>query len=262
MSEPLWHDAFYRFVRVEDPAEVAMRLEALCSEAGVLGTLLVATEGVNGMLVGTAAGLARVRAALARDARFAGMFYKRTSTSKMPFGRLKVKVKRELVPLGVEGVAVSPAAAAAADLSPSEWRALLARDDVVIIDNRNSFEHALGHFKGAVDPGVTNFRAFAAYASAHLSEWQDKKVAMYCTGGVRCEKSSAWLRGLGLEVYQLRGGILEYFAATPDAERDFVGECFVFDDRVALATNLRETTKTREEVDALCGAARETHSTS
>ena len=254
MTEPLWHDAFYRFVQVDDPVGLAGSLEALCVEANVLGTVLVATEGVNGMLAGTAVGLGRVRAALERDDRFAGMLYKRTSTSRMPFDHLKVRVKRELVPLGLGAVAVGLDTAAEANVSPQAWRALLERDDVVLIDNRNSFEYALGHFKGAVDPGVTNFREFAAYAAAHLSEWQHKKVAMYCTGGIRCEKSSAWLRGLGLEVYQLRGGILEYFAEMPNAEHDFTGECFIFDARVALGTDLQETTKTRAEVDALVDA--------
>lgn len=251
MSEPLWHDAFYRFVRVDDPAALAAALTELCREAQVLGTVLVATEGINGMLAGTAAGLERVRTELEVDERFAGLLYKRTPTSKMPFARLKVRVKRELVPLGLEGVGVTVEDTLEADVSPQKWRALLERDDVVLIDNRNSFEYALGHFDGALDPGVTNFREFAAYAAEHLETWQDKKVAMYCTGGIRCEKSSAWLRGLGLEVYQLRGGILSYFADMPDAEREFVGECFVFDDRVALSTNLQETSKTREEVDAL-----------
>lgn len=257
MTTPFWHDAFYRFVRVDDPAALAAVLETLCQEAEVLGTVLVAAEGVNGMLAGTATGLARVRAWLESDERFAGMLYKRTATSKMPFAHLKIRVKRELVPLGLDGVEVTVEGALAADVSPTEWRALLQRDDVVIIDNRNSFEYALGHFAGALDPGVTNFRDFAAYAAANLETWQNKKVAMYCTGGVRCEKSSVWLRGLGLEVYQLRGGILNYFAEMPDAERDFSGECFVFDSRVALDTRLQETLKTREEVDALCEGARD-----
>ena len=257
MNEPLWHDAFYRFVRVADPAALAAALETLCAEAEVLGTILVATEGVNGMLAGTAPGLARVRAWLEGDERFAGTLYKRTPTSNMPFERLKIRVKRELVPLGLDGVEVTVQDALTADVSPLEWRALLGRDDVVLVDNRNSFEYALGHFGGALDPGVTNFREFAAYATAHLAEWRGKKVAMYCTGGVRCEKGSVWLRGLGVEVYQLRGGILNYFAEIPDADQDFVGECFVFDSRVALDTRLQETTKTREEVDALCAGPRE-----
>lgn len=257
MDNTLWHDAFYRFVRVEDPTALAAALNGLCTEAGVLGTVLVAAEGVNGMLAGTMSGLGRVRKGLEHDERFSGMLFKRTAASKMPFEHLKVKVKRELVPLGVDGVDVAAnGGVPGADVPPAEWRALLMRDDVVLLDNRNSFEYALGHFKGALDPGVDNFRDFAAYVTAHLSEWQDKKVAMYCTGGIRCEKTTVWLRDLGLEVYQLRGGILNYFAEVPDAARDFQGECFVFDTRVALDTTLKETDKARSDVDALYASKR------
>jgi UPF0176 protein len=127
---------------------------------------------------------------------------------------------------------------------------LIKDPDVVLLDNRNSFEFRLGHFAGAVDPGVANFRDFPAYVQAHAAQWQaqGQRVAMYCTGGIRCEKTSAWMQGMGLPVYQLDGGILNYFQQMPDAQQDWHGECFVFDNRVALDTRLNETATTLEDV--------------
>lgn len=135
-------------------------------------------------------------------------------------------------------------------MDPLAWRALLDRDDVVVLDNRNSFEYRLGRFRGAIDPGVRNFRDFPAYVEAHAAQWkaEGKRVAMYCTGGIRCDKTSGWMSGLGLDVLRLEGGILNYFAQVPDAERDWSGECFVFDNRIALDTHLQETETTLEQV--------------
>jgi UPF0176 protein len=137
-------------------------------------------------------------------------------------------------------------------VSPQRWRELLDDPDTVVIDNRNSFEYRLGRFRNAVDPGVANFRDFPRYVKAHAPQWQaeGKTVAMYCTGGIRCEKTSAWLQERGVAVLQLEGGILNYFAQMPDAERDWDGECFVFDNRIALDTQLRETGTTAEQVYA------------
>ena len=244
----IWHDAFYQFAQVDDPAALVGTLQELCRETGVLGNVLVAHEGVNGMLGGTDAQLSRLRDFFAADERFAAMTYKRTACDYMPFRFMRVRLKREIVPLGVEGV---DARKTGTDVSPQAWRELIAQDDVVLIDNRNRFEYELGHFEGAVDPGVHNFRDFAAYAETQLSEWQGKRVAMYCTGGIRCEKTSAWLTTLGLDVYQLEGGILNYFAQLPDADKEFKGECFVFDDRLTLDTKLQETPTTLAEVTAL-----------
>jgi UPF0176 protein len=135
-------------------------------------------------------------------------------------------------------------------LKPQEWRELIARDDVVLLDNRNSFEYKLGRFKGAIDPGVQHFRDFPRYVQDNVSQWKEegKKVAMYCTGGIRCEKTSAWMRDMGVEVFELQGGILTYLKEMPDAEIDWQGECFVFDSRVALDAKLRETDTTPEDV--------------
>jgi len=138
------------------------------------------------------------------------------------------------------------------NVPPTQWRTLIAQEDVVLLDNRNSFEFRLGRFHNAIDPGVANFRDFPNYVKAHVSQWkaEGKRVAMYCTGGIRCEKTTAWMRDFDLPVYQLEGGILNYFAQMPDAERDWDGECFVFDNRIALDTHLQETPTTLEDVYA------------
>ena len=233
----LFHDAFYRFVRITYPDALVSQLEGLCLNAGVLGSILVAEEGINGMLCGTAAQLQTVRDHLELDARFVGILYKRTACESTVFEKLKIKRKSEIVPLGVSGVDAT--AFRGVDVSPEAWRELLERDDVVVIDNRNSFEYRLGHFRGAIDPGVENFREFADFMESHLPEWQDKTIAMYCTGGIRCEKTSAWLTSRGLRVLQLEGGILHFFERMPDAAQDYEGTCFVFDARRELDTQGR-----------------------
>jgi UPF0176 protein len=237
----MWfHDTFYRFFPVADPNLLAQQLEAVCVGANVLGSVLVATEGINGMLCGSLEGLRTVREALEADERFAGMLYKRTACSDQVFRRLKVKVKSEIVPLGIDGVDAS--APHDRDRSPLEWQALLGRDDVIVIDNRNRFEYELGHFRGAINPNVEHFREFAAFMDGHLPEWeaQGKTVAMYCTGGIRCEKTTAWLATQGHSVLQLEGGILNYFQQIGAADQEFDGACFVFDARETLGTHLQE----------------------
>ncbi len=250
----LHHIAFYKFTAIADVEAVVLRLRELTVD--LLGSILVASEGINGMLAGSAVQLDRIEQALQSDAAFGAAFYgavfKRTECVTQPFKRMKVHAKAEIVPLGIEGV---DAAARTADIertnvSPAQWRELIQQPDVVLLDNRNSFEYRLGKFAGAIDPGVVNFRDFPQYVKEHAEQWkaQKKKVAMYCTGGIRCEKSSVWMQDLGLEVYQLEGGILNYFKEMPDADKDWQGECFVFDSRVALDTHLHETATTVEDV--------------
>ena len=243
--EGLYHDAFYRFVNVDKPEALREALYDVCKAAGVLGSILVAHEGINGMLAGTDKALANVRAFFEADERFKAMSYKRTACKTKPFWRLIIRLKNEIVPLGISGV---DGRETGTDVSPEQWRELLEEDNLILIDNRNDFEYRLGHFRGAINPEVDNFREFAAYVENHAGEWKDKKVAMYCTGGIRCEKTSAWMKNLGFEVYQLEGGILNYFAEISDAERDYEGECFVFDKRVALDTKLQETDTTLEDI--------------
>ena len=253
ISADLLHTAFYKFTALDEPEEVAAVLRDLLTQPadGLMGSVLVAPEGINGMLAGAPAAVDRIENALRTDARlegaFAGMVFKRSACNTPPFGKLKVHVKKEIVPLGIEGV---DARDTGIDVSPRDWRELIKQPDVVLLDNRNSFEFRLGHFEGAIDPKVTNFRDFPAYVRAHAQEWKDqgKRVAMYCTGGIRCEKTSAWMKGMDLPVYQLEGGILNYFEKMPDASIDWHGECFVFDNRVSLDTHLHETATTLDDV--------------
>ncbi|GAA0769912.1 hypothetical protein LRH25_02225 [Ideonella azotifigens] len=255
-SASLLHSAFYRFVPLSDPQAAAVQLRSLAH--ALQGSILVAAEGINGTVAGEPQAVAAFEAALQQAdvlaGAFRGMPFKHSECATPPFGRLKVSVKPEIVALGLPQ---DPAAALpppderdASHLSPEAWRALLARDDVVLLDNRNHFEFRLGHFRGAVDPQVHNFSDFVAYVQAQAPAWRaaGRPVAMYCTGGIRCDKTAPWLRSQGLDVWQLDGGILNYFQSLPDAERDWQGECFVFDKRVALDTRLRETGTTAEQV--------------
>ena len=247
-----WHDAFYKFVRVADVRGTARVLRELTQH--LLGSIVVAGEGINGTLAGPAAALDRLRSALVDDARlggvFAGIRFKRSACSTAPFQRMKVHCKPEIVQIGLPGI--DAVGRSGLQLGPLAWRELIADDDLVLIDNRNSFEYRLGHFRNAIDPQVRHFRDFPAFIEARLPQWvaKRKQVAMYCTGGIRCEKSAAWLHDRGLPVYQLEGGVLNYFEQMPDAERDWQGECFVFDNRMALDTRLQEAPTTAEQVYA------------
>lgn len=249
-NDAIFHIAFYKFVALPDPDQTAAILRELTHD--LLGSVLVAEEGINGVLAGSAGALDRFEQAMLHDprfeGRFAGMAFKRSACKTAPFGRIKVHRKSEIVYLGVSGVNALRKTGVA--VSPQEWRTLIAQDDVVVIDNRNSFEYRLGRFKSALDPQVANFRDFPKFIESNAPQWQaeGKKIAMYCTGGIRCEKTSAWMHDMGIEVYQLDGGILNYFQSMPDAERDWEGECFVFDNRIALDTALQETDTTPEDV--------------
>ncbi|MDB5887293.1 MAG: hypothetical protein JWM03_165 [Rhodocyclales bacterium] len=250
------HISFYKFVGIAQPEHYANVLRELT--ANVLGSILVASEGINGMVAGTATAVDEFAAQLMGDARLGGSFsdlvFKRSACATPPFHRMKVHTKPEILPLGVDDVHIDVEAVSGAvtHVSPQAWRQLITEDDVVLIDNRNSFEYRLGHFRNAVDPQVNNFRDFPRYIVEQLPNWkaQGKRVAMYCTGGIRCEKTAAWMLGMDMPVYQLEGGILNYFANMPDADKDWQGECFVFDNRVALDTRLQETGTLDEEVYA------------
>ena len=255
-SAALVHSAFYRFTPIAQPQQLAAALRqaiAGLGEAALGGSILLAEEGINGTVAGAPEAVERFEQWLlhapAVGGALAGMPFRRSGCSTPPFARMKVHVRRELVQLGVAGV---DSRHTGIHVAPHAWRDLIRQGDVVLLDNRNSFEYRLGHFEGAVDPQVENFRDFPAYVRAHAASWkaQGRRVAMYCTGGIRCEKTSAWMRELDLPVYQLEGGILAYFEQVPHAERDFHGECFVFDNRVALDTRLQETATSLESVYA------------
>jgi UPF0176 protein len=248
-SNEIFHIAFYKFVELEDPDTVVTHLRELTRH--LLGSILVAPEGINGVLAGSRTALDAFQQELVEDprfgARFAGIVFKRSACKTIPFARIKVHKKAEIVSLGVD---VDATRKTGINVSPEAWRKLIAENDVVVIDNRNSFEYRLGRFKSAVDPQVANFRDFPKYIQASVPAWKaaGKRVAMYCTGGIRCEKTSAWMQDMGIDVYQLEGGILNYFQTMPDAEKDWEGECFVFDNRIALDTRLQETGTTPEDV--------------
>ncbi|WP_348756042.1 rhodanese-like domain-containing protein [uncultured Aquincola sp.] len=251
------HSSFYRFTPVADPAAVAEAVRALARELtgaitlaqGVTGAITLAPEGLSGAVAGTPAAVQAFETALVGSPVFGGalqgLVFKHSHGHTAPYARLKVNTKPELVALGLPGADALPPPDEEDDshLSPAQWRALLDEGRAVVLDNRNHFEWRLGRFRGAVDPQVPNFRDFRAWVLAQAPAWraEGRPVAMYCTGGIRCDKTAPWLRSLGLQVRQLQGGILGYFEALPDAARDWQGECFVFDNRIALDTQLQQT---------------------
>ena len=225
--------AFYKFVTIDDP--VAFRPEVLdaCRANGIVGTVLLAHEGINGTLTGSADAISAFLAWLRGDDRFGDLVSKESHAEKQPFGRLKVRLKREIVTLGRPEA--DPSRRVGTYVKPQDWNALISQDDVVVIDTRNAYEVRIGTFEGARDPGTRTFRQFPGYVKANLDPARHKRVAMFCTGGIRCEKASAYMLAQGFEqVYHLEGGILKYLESVPPQDSLWRGECFVFDERVAL----------------------------
>jgi UPF0176 protein len=239
-AQELAVDSYYRFVNVDDPRELAVDVEVILDSFGLLGTVLIAVEGINVMLCGTTEALDGAKEWFESDLRFANLFVKRTSCEAAVFRKLKVKVKREIVPLGLEDF--NGAVGGGRAVSPKEWAELLAdenRDNVVVIDNRNSFEFGMGRFRNAIDPGVSNFRQFAEYFDEHLPEWGNRTIAMYCTGGIRCDKTAAWAASRGVDVVTLDGGILNFLQQAEEPAKFWDGSCFVFDERRELTVDLQ-----------------------
>ena len=245
---PFLTAALYKFVGLPDCEALKQPLQQRCDDNGVKGTLLLATEGINGTISGLEAGVRAVLAYLRSDVRLADMAPKESWASELPFLRMKVRVKREIVTLGVPGV--SPTVMAGAYVKPQDWNALISRGDVVVIDTRNDYEVDIGTFKGAVDPRIKTFADLPAWVSAQESikqgsalgpaDGKKPKVAMFCTGGIRCEKSTAFLKMRGYdEVYHLEGGILKYLEEVPAEQSLWQGECFVFDERVSVGHGLK-----------------------
>ena len=227
--------AFFRFTPLPDPAALAPPLRALAAECGVRGTVLLAPEGVNGTIAGTAEGVAAVFAHLRSFPGCADLLPRFSHAETMPFARLKVRLKREIVALGAPDL--PPEAPTGTRVAPADWDRLLADPGVAVIDTRNAFEVAMGTFPGALDPRTARFRDFPAWWEANREALQGKRIAMFCTGGIRCEKASRWLLAQGVsEVLQLDGGILRYLAEVP--EGCWQGACFVFDERQALGPGL------------------------
>ncbi|MDI9333030.1 MAG: rhodanese-like domain-containing protein [Cytophagales bacterium] len=256
----LFHISFYKFVALSDAAMTTSVVRALAEQHELQGLIDVAFEGISAAVAGTAKNLDSFELALTNDARlggcFAGTVFKRTACKSKPFHSLKVSHAAELIKIGLDdetNKTVDATKPHGIRLSPKEWRELIAEDDVVLIDNRNSFEFELGRFKGAIDPKVAHYRDFPKYIEDNLPVWkaEGKRVAMYCTGGIRCEKTAAWMDTLDTTIYQLEGGIISYLAQTkdlPDAQQDWQGECFVFDNRIALDAKLQETDTNIDDV--------------
>ncbi|KQV50601.1 hypothetical protein ASC95_14670 [Pelomonas sp. Root1217] len=241
----LLHSSFYRFTPMPDPTAFAERLRERGAALALGGVVLVADEGLSAAVAGEVEAVRAFEAELQTQPGLAGLHFKHNDCERRPFSRFKVSVKREIVAFGIPGVSGEDSAT---HVSPQRFRELLDDPATIVLDNRNSFEFKLGRFRGAIDPGVAHFRDFPAYVEAHRDEWQGKTVAMYCTGGIRCEKTAAWMQQRGLKVAQLDGGILNYLETFPDAAQDWQGECYVFDKRIAIDAAGRETGTTAEAV--------------
>jgi len=229
--------ALYQFKEVQDPADLQQRLLDLVNSINLCGTLIVAGEGINGTVAGDRESINQIQAFLLQEG-FNAMEYKESHSDEKPFRKMKIKLKSEIVTLGVE---VKPRDLVGHYLDPKEWNELIARDDVILIDTRNDYEYKAGTFKGAVDPKTETFREFPEYVKQNLEQHKDKKIAMFCTGGIRCEKSTSLLLQEGFnEVYHLKGGILKYLEETPAEESMWEGECFVFDGRTAVTHGVEE----------------------
>jgi len=251
--EPLSVAALYRFTRFEDCASLRAPLERLCREQGIRGTLLLAAEGINGTIAGPHDAIAKVLEHIRALPDCADLDVKLSSAAIMPFHRMKVRLKREIVTMGMPDI--DPRASAGTYVQPEDWNALISDPDTIVIDTRNDYEVAVGTFDGAIDPKTPSFRDFPIWFRSErerlLGSGKAPKVAMFCTGGIRCEKSTAFLKQEGVEeVYHLKGGILKYLETVPQEQSLWRGECFVFDQRVTIGHGLVEGTH------ALCHACR------
>jgi UPF0176 protein len=233
--------ALYQFTPLPDFRDLREPLRELCASLGVKGTLLLAPEGINGTVAGSAEAIDALLAQLCDGELFGGRLdnleLKFSSAQEPPFQRLKVRLKKEIVAIGDR--TIDPSAKAGTYVDAKDWNALIAAPDVTVIDTRNAFEVALGTFEGALDPKLSRFGEFPDFASRALDPQKHKRIAMFCTGGIRCEKASAYLLAQGFaEVFHLKGGILKYLEEIPESESRWNGECFVFDERVALGHGL------------------------
>jgi UPF0176 protein len=237
--------ALYQFVPLPDFRVLKDPLHRLCQDLGIRGTLLLAHEGINGTVAGHDDAIDALMAELQSGALFRGRLdnleLKFSTASEMPFKRMKVRLKKEIVTLG--DPQTDPLRRVGTYVSPTAWNRLMDDPDIVLLDTRNDFEVEMGTFTGAVDPRIARFSAFKDFVKGELDPGKHKRVAMFCTGGIRCEKASSYMLAQGFEeVFHLKGGILKYLEDVPEAESRWNGECFVFDERVALGHGLVEQT--------------------
>jgi UPF0176 protein len=231
--------ALYHFVALARFEALSEPLQALCDDNGIKGTLLLAHEGINGTIAGTDKAVERVLSYLRSQPELANLEHKESRASAMPFNRMKVRLKKEIVTMGV--VDIDPNRVVGTYVAPKDWNALISDPETIVIDTRNDYETAIGMFKGAVDPNTRTFREFPDWVRQNTGLHNKPKIAMYCTGGIRCEKATAFMKAQGFdEVYHLKGGILKYLEEVPKEESLWEGACFVFDERVSVKHGLKE----------------------
>lgn len=225
--------ALYKFVQLEDVESIKQPLRDLMLGHQVRGTMLLAREGINGTIAGSREGVDAVLHWLSTETRVGTVEVKESLSERSPFKRTKVKLKREIVTMGISDI--DPNLTVGTYIDPEDWNALLDDPEVLLVDTRNQYEYEVGTFENAINPGTETFREFPDFVKQHLSPEKNPKVAMFCTGGIRCEKSTALLKKMGFdEVYHLKGGILNYLKTVPEEQSKWQGECFVFDDRVTV----------------------------
>jgi UPF0176 protein len=240
---PITVAAFYKFVPIEDVAALRLDFLALGTREELKGSILVAAEGINATVSGKPDAMERFLGELKSDSRFHGLTIKFSSAPEHPFGKFKVRLKREIVALGVPEA--NPNVRVGTYVSPRDWNELISDPSVTVIDTRNSYEYEIGTFERAINPKTRSFGAFPQYVRENLDPKRHKRIAMFCTGGVRCEKATAFMLNEGFpEVYHLEGGILRYLEEIPPEQSLWRGECFVFDERVALDHGVRIGTHT------------------
>ncbi|CAM2749359.1 rhodanese-related sulfurtransferase [Legionella worsleiensis] len=229
--------SFYKFISLPDFETLREPMLAKMHELGIKGTIILAHEGINGGFAGNREQMDNFYHYMRSDPRFSALNFKETFDQANPFEKAKVKLRKEIVTMGVQNV--NPEQNAGTYLSPEQWHELIQDPEVILLDTRNDYEYELGAFKNAINPDIENFREFPEYVAQHLSDKKDKKIAMYCTGGIRCEKTTAFMKEQGFQqVYQLHDGILNYIEKIPEANSLWEGKCFVFDDRVAVDQKL------------------------
>ena len=231
--------ALYHFTRFDDPSAIKPALLARCLDLEITGSLLLAKEGINGTIAGAPDAITQILDYIGTLPGCAGFDHKLSHASVPPFPRMKVKLKKEIVTMGQPDI--DPKAKVGQYVEPAQWNDLIQSEDVVVIDTRNDYEVAIGTFEGAIDPKTTSFREFPQWWEENKDRFHNKRVAMFCTGGIRCEKSTNYLMGQGVDdVYHLKGGILKYLEEIPQEHSTWNGECFVFDARVSVGHGLTE----------------------
>jgi len=239
MHHPIVVCALYKFVTLPHFQSLRQPLLNLMERQNIRGTLLLAQEGINGTVAGSRQAIDSLLNWFKTEPLLADVDYKESYTDKPPFNRAKVKLKKEIVTLGIEGI--DPLRVVGTYVAPQDWNNLISDPDVIVVDTRNDYEYQVGTFKNAINPNTDSFREFPEFVKQHLDSSKHKKVAMFCTGGIRCEKSTAYLKEQGFtEVYHLKGGILKYLEEVPPQETLWQGECFVFDERVTVNLQLEK----------------------